>query len=655
MKSFEFKSIKTKLAFNIGICIAAICLCLSTLSIAMATHTIKTDLEESLTKIAQQSAETISEKIKNRYAYLQTFSNDLIFYDIVANSDKIIDRMAKVQEQGGFYDVMVSDTQGKAYSLKAKNIDISHRDYFKKAVSGVNCVSNPVSRSGDDTLVIVYSIPIRNGLGKIVGTVSIVTEALDLTDMISEISYGKSGYSFIINKEGQTVAHPVTDNVLQNTNHFDMVETDKSLRSLVKIEEKMVNGETGAGSYTYQNVKKHMGYAPIEGTDWSLGLTAPDNEIFDQLNSLITLMIIISVAAVIIGVAIALVIGESLKKPIQAAARHTDLLASGDFTSDVPEVFLNRKDELGSMAHSIKTLTDNMNELLHSIKTASEHVAVGAKQISDSSIQLSQGATEQASSIEQLTASIEEISSQTKQNADNAFNANKLAVSAQKYATEGNDKMKEMLLSMENINKSARNISKIIRVIDDIAFQTNILALNAAVEAARAGQHGKGFAVVAQEVRNLAARSANAAKETTDLINGSIAQVDDGTRIANDTADGLMKIVKQVTRVAELVNGISIASNEQNAGISQITQGINQVSQIVQENSATSEENASASEELSVQAQLLEEQVQRFKLKNDKIKKYTPTDRNETKDSNNSGSEANKMNISLDDGEFGKY
>jgi methyl-accepting chemotaxis protein len=232
---------------------------------------------------------------------------------------------------------------------------------------------------------------------------------------------------------------------------------------------------------------------------------------------------------------------------------------------------------------------------------------------------LSQGSTEQASSIEEITASMTQVSAQTKQNAANANQANQLALAAKENAVEGNGQMQGMVKAMAEINDSSSNISKIIKVIDEIAFQTNILALNAAVEAARAGQHGKGFAVVAEEVRNLAARSANAAKETTEMIENSIRKVEAGTEIANNTASALNKIVDGVAKAAELVGDIASASNEQATGIAQINQAISQVAQVVQTNSATAEESAAASEELSSQAELLKNAVNRFRLSKVKL------------------------------------
>lgn len=274
------------------------------------------------------------------------------------------------------------------------------------------------------------------------------------------------------------------------------------------------------------------------------------------------------------------------------------------------------KGDFVNISKSVNIIIESLNSVLGDINVASDQVFTGSDQLASGSQMLSQGATEQASSVEQLTVSISQIADQTKVNANNANQAKELTLKVKDNAEKGSIHMAEMLTAMEAINECSVDISKIIKVIDEIAFQTNILALNAAVEAARAGQHGKGFAVVAEEVRNLAARSAKAAKETTEQIQNSIIKTARGTDISKDTAKALAEIVEGVTKADELVSAITTSSNEQAVGISQISLGVSQVSLVVQTNAATAEESASASEELTEQAELLKQMVGKFKLKN---------------------------------------
>ena len=355
-------------------------------------------------------------------------------------------------------------------------------------------------------------------------------------------------------------------------------------------------------------------------------------------------------------VAIVITVSRSIAHPMIRTVDMLQEMEKGHLTS---RLALDRHDEIGQMADSLDSFADNLqneivvglqelatgdlrfeakpkddrdvignsmqkafadlNRIVHEILAATEQIAAGAGQVADSSQALSQGATESAASLEQITSSMTEMASQTTTNAENAGQANQLAAQTRDAAEKGNSQMQNMVGAMDEINDAGKSISKIIKVIDEIAFQTNLLALNAAVEAARAGKHGKGFAVVAEEVRNLAARSAKAAKETSELIEGSVQKTTTGAEIANQTAESLSEIVLSVAKVTDLIGEISAASNEQKEGISQVTQALSQVDQVTQANTASAEEGAAAAEELSSQSAHLKGLMTAFTTKESRM------------------------------------
>lgn len=375
----------------------------------------------------------------------------------------------------------------------------------------------------------------------------------------------------------------------------------------------------------------------------------------------VVLNIILVIVALLISLFFGIIISKGIANPITKCVNRLNLLASGDLKTPVPQV--NTKDEIGMLADSTSQIVTTINDIISDedyllgemaegnfdikskvedkyvgdfksilismrkinnslsntliqINEASTQVNMGSEQVSCGAQVLAQGATEQASSIEELSASITEISSQVKGNAENAKKASEIASNSIVEVEHGNEQMQEMISAMSEISNTSNQISKIIKTIDDIAFQTNILALNAAVEAARAGAAGKGFAVVADEVRNLAGKSSEAAKNTTVLIENSIIAVENGTKIADSTAQSLNNIVESTKQSAMLVNDIAKASANQAIAVEQITQGVEQISCVVQTNSATAEESAAASEELSSQSQIMKQLVSQFKLKN---------------------------------------
>lgn len=291
-------------------------------------------------------------------------------------------------------------------------------------------------------------------------------------------------------------------------------------------------------------------------------------------------------------------------------AKELEYISGGDLTHDINT--LGDKDVMGN---SLERMVHNLNNMFSEINSATGQVATGAKQVADGAQSLAQGSTEQAASIEELSASIGDIATSTKANAEIATKTARLSGTIKDNAEKGSHQMDEMITAVKDINEASLSISKIIKTIDDIAFQTNILALNAAVEAARAGQHGKGFAVVAEEVRNLASKSAEAAKDTGDMIQNSMSKAELGSQIAGETANSLKEIVSGISESSELISQIAQASEDQSLAISQINTGVDQVAQVVQQNSATAEQSAAASEQMSGQSTMLEDLISQFKLK----------------------------------------
>ncbi|MDP9902785.1 methyl-accepting chemotaxis protein [Variovorax ginsengisoli] len=331
----------------------------------------------------------------------------------------------------------------------------------------------------------------------------------------------------------------------------------------------------------------------------------------DAGDSAIRITLGIAMAAALVAIGLAMLISRSITRPLARAVVVAETVASGDLLTRIDS---DATDETGQLLRALKAMQESLTDVVGKVRSGTDTIATASSQIAAGNQDLSSRTEQQASSLEQTAASMEELTSTVKQNADNARQANQLAVSASDVAVKGGAVVGQVVTTMASIETSSRKIVDIISVIDSIAFQTNILALNAAVEAARAGEQGRGFAVVASEVRNLAQRSAAAAKEIKDLIDDSVGNVSAGTRLVEQAGQTMEEIVGSVQRVTDIMGEITAASQEQTTGIEQINQAITQMDQVTQQNAALVEEAASAASSLREQAHTLVSTVAVFKL-----------------------------------------
>lgn len=335
---------------------------------------------------------------------------------------------------------------------------------------------------------------------------------------------------------------------------------------------------------------------------------AAAKHVYDQA---LLILIVSGVLSVLLAIAAAVWIIRSIQRPLQSAVEVADKVAEGDLTSHIQ---VHSKDELGMLLASLQRMQASLVQTVQTVRSGAEGVATASSQIAMGNSDLSSRTEEQASALEQTAASMEQLGSTVRQNADNARQANQLALSASTVALEGGEVVGQVVDTMRGINESSRKISDIIGVIDSIAFQTNILALNAAVEAARAGEQGRGFAVVAGEVRNLAQRSAEAAKEIKGLISDSVERVELGSQLVDKAGNTMTEVVNSIRRVTDIMGEISAASSEQSQGVAQVGEAVTQMDQTTQQNAALVEESAAAADSLQKQAQELVDAVSVFRL-----------------------------------------
>ena len=655
MSKNKTRSIARRVAVGCSAFLIAVILCV-VLVLTQNTNKISNEIIQNQAINTMNGLNTNIQKLKEKSLKITTsfIEKRDIFSSINSNNFITLytafDQMFQVTDADA---VFITDKEGKIICTSNDKIDFSTLECTATALTGTPVGTYQVI---DNMVYVAYSAPIVSS-GSIIGSAtslcllssdSFIDDIKETTGSEISIIVGDTRASTTIMKDGQRETG---------------TKIDAKISKIVNQDKKDFIGEVKVSDVSYM-VKYHPVLDENGNVLFTLFTANRTDEVKSQLKQIKILAIIIVVVSSLFGMLfLNFILGRIIKRPVKAILTVANNLEQGNIgISDPSAVVVDTKSKnelglissaLGETAYSlqryiseistvlsglsigdltvetsdcysgdfisIKNALDNiinsLNKVMGNINEAAEMLAGRSDQISSSAMQLSLGSTKQASTVQELSATIIEISDQVNKNAEAANKASEISKLSSDEVSEGNNKMEEMLTSMNDINDASSEIEKIIKTIEDIAFQTNILALNAAVEAARAGAAGKGFAVVADEVRNLASKSAEAAKQTTTLIQNTINLVENGTKIANSTADTFKSIISSTQQSTKLIEHISEATNAQAIAISQVTEGMQQISEVVQTTSATAEESAATSEELASQAQILKNLVSMFKIK----------------------------------------
>ncbi len=578
----------------------------------------------------------------------------------VSNEDKQA-TMDAITKGYGFENGTVIDAKGNGFDGNT----YTDRKYFQEAMNGNACISEPLISKLTGKLSIVVAAPLwKDGIfgGTPAGCVCFVPNVEFLNDITREISVSKNSSAYILNKEGVIIADHNTETVANAVNYIEMAESDSSYANIADVHKKMAALETGQDKIRADGRSTLIGYAPIAESDgWSIAVSAPTSDFLMNTYIAIAVTLLLIIISAVVAINRAQSMGTRIGDPVSKCTERIRKFAEGDLQSPVPTV--NTEDETKILADATAVLLANINQIISDmgnmlsvmadgdftvssqcpesvycgdfhvlidsvreinhrlnaallqINSSSDQVSSDSDQVSGEAQAVSQNAAEQAAAVEQLVQSIHTIEGKVTETSESCENGKQLVRETAEYISNVTKETHGLTSAMQEINIAAGEIDKIIKTIQDIANQTNLLALNAAIEAARAGEAGKGFAVVAEDVRVLAAKSADAVRDTADLIERMIAAVENGTGITEKTAEAVEGIEGRSVKVEQIVENIAVASTEQTGMIQQITTGIEQISAAITLTSESAEESASASEKLSGQAEMLKNVVSAFQLK----------------------------------------
>ncbi|WP_124064800.1 methyl-accepting chemotaxis protein [Clostridium sp. E02] len=644
-------SIKRKLQISI----AALSIIITILFGTVNSIIVYKDAKNNMQLRIQENTNAYSHSVENAILIyktkIQSISKDNRIGSFSGTSGQK-ENLAQLAKEYEFDSIVVSNTKG----ITSDGTDISDREYFQKSTNGETYISSPLISKTTGKMIMILSAPVHGDGSK--GIVFARLSCDSFSKMIHDISLGKSGYGFIVDKSGTIVAHKDQENVNQQLNYIEAAKTNAAFSEAAKIVQNMTASKTDIETIHHNGTQLTIGYAPIPNTDgWSIGVAAKTSELMEGFYVSIITTIIFIVVFLIIALISAIKIASPIVNPIIKMVDRLKLLSQGDLHSEVPEYISD--DEIGTLSASLKytvyalqsiindatTVLDNvekgdcsltieaeykedfillktsingiisnLNTIFGNFRSSINQISSGADQISSGAQLLASGTTEQAATVEELNASISNVSHHSEENGVTVLTVSEYVKQTGIELTKGNSHIQDLNQAMTEIGEASKEITNITKVIEDIAFQTNILALNAAIEAARAGEAGKGFAVVADEVRNLSVKVSEAAGETASLLEHSSSLVENGETLSRETVEILKGLAENAEFLGQSMEKIRNASTEQVDAIQQINTGLTQVSSVVQTNAASAEESSAASEELAAQAQAMKDEISWIKL-----------------------------------------